>query len=125
MKLPAMVKDAWNNREGPIVLATVDPEGMPNAIYASSVSLYDDERIVVADNYFDKTRRNIQSGSPGAVLFTTADKKAYQVKGLIEYHEGGPIFEDMKRWNPERHPGHAAAVVLIREVYQGAERITS
>ena len=125
MKLPAIVKDAWKNRDGPIVLATVDPEGTPNAIYAGSVSLYDDERIVIADNYFDKTRRNIQAGSLGAVLFITADKKAYQVKGLIEYHEGGPIFEDMKRWNPARHPGHAAAVLLIREIYQGAERITS
>ena len=125
MKLPAHVKDAWNNREGPIVLATVDSAGTPNAIYAGSVSLYDDERIVIADNYFDKTRRNIQSGSHGAVLFITPDKKAYQVKGLIEYHEGGSIFEDMKKWNPPKHPGHAAAVLLIREVYQGAERIFS
>jgi predicted pyridoxine 5'-phosphate oxidase superfamily flavin-nucleotide-binding protein len=125
MKIPLIVKQAWEEREGPVVLATVDGAGQPNAIYAGSVSLYDDERIVIADNYFDKTRRNILAGSRGSVLFITRDMKAYQLKGILEYHEGGPIFEDMKKWNPPKHPGHAAAVLLIREVYQGAERIFS
>lgn len=123
MKLPETVKLAWQNREGPIVLTTVDTTGQPNAIYATCVSLFDDERIVIADNYFDKTRRNIRSGSQGSVLFITADKSAYQVKGLLEYHEGGPVFEDMKKWNSQKHPGHAAAVLLVREVYKGAQRI--
>ena len=124
MKLSETLKQAWKNREGPIILTTVDTAGQPNAIYASSVSLYDDERIVIADNYFDKTRRNIHSGSAGSLLFITADKKAYQIKGHFEYHESGPIFDDMKKWNPARHPGVAAAVLLIDEVYQGAKRLT-
>ena len=124
MKLSETLKQAWKNREGPIILTTVDTAGQPNAIYASSVSLYDDERLVVADNYFDKTRRNIHSGSAGSLLFITADKKAYQIKGHFEYHESGPIFDDMKKWNPARHPGVAAAVLLIDEVYQGAKRLT-
>ena len=59
------------------------------------------------------------------MLFITRNKKAYQLKGILEYHEGGPVFEDMKKWNPPKHPGHATAVLLIREVYQGAERIIS
>ena len=124
MKLSETLKQAWQNRQNPIILTTVDTAGQPNAIYASSVSLYDDERLVVADNYFDKTRRNIHSGSAGSLLFITADKKAYQIKGHFEYHESGPIFDDMKKWNPARHPGVAAAVLLIDEVYQGAKRLT-
>ena len=124
MKLSETLKQAWQNRQNPIILTTVDTAGQPNAIYASSVSLYDDERIVIADNYFDKTRRNIHSGSTGSLLFITADKKAYQIKGHFEYHESGPIFDDMKKWNPARHPGVAAAVLLIDEVYQGAKRLT-
>ena len=123
LKIPSIVKEAWEAREGPVVLATVDGAGQPNAIYATCVKRYDDERIVVADNFFDKTRRNILAGSRGAVLFITRDKKAYQLKGILEYHEGGPVFEDMKRWNPEQHPGHAAAVLLVREIFSGAKAL--
>lgn len=78
---------------------------------------------MIADNYFDKTRQNIHAGSLGAVLFITSEKKAYQLKGSIEYHENGPVFEDMKRWNPKQHPGHAATVLLVREAYTGAKKL--
>jgi len=74
MKIPEVVKEAWGKREGPAILATVDGSGMPNIIYVGAVGLYGDERLVIADNYFDKTRRNIKAGSKGAVLFMTSDK---------------------------------------------------
>jgi len=121
--LPKTIIEAWKSRKGPIILATVDGEGRPNIIYASCVSMYNEESIVVADNYFDKTKANIHGGSRGALLFMTEDDKAFQVKGEIEYHTGGPVFEDMKRWNPEKHPGHAAAALNVREAYNGAEKL--
>lgn len=125
MMIPESVKQAWTKREGPIVLATVNTEGHPNSIYATCVNLHGDECVVVADNYFDKTRANIKAGSRGAVLFITGNNKAYQLKGTLEYHTSGAIFDDMKDWNPSTHPGHAAAVLLVDEVFSGAERITS
>jgi predicted pyridoxine 5'-phosphate oxidase superfamily flavin-nucleotide-binding protein len=78
---------------------------------------------VIADNYFKKTKQNIQTGSAGSVLFITEDQEAFQIKGEIEYHVSGKIFDDMKRWNPKKHPGHAAAALKVREVYNGAERL--
>lgn len=122
-KLPEVVRTAWADREGPIVLATVDTAGVPNAIYASSVGAYGDDLVVVADNYFNKTRANIASGSPGALLFITKDRKSYQLKGRFEYHTSGPIFEAMKGWNPKMHPGVAAAVLRVGHVYSGAVQI--
>ena len=122
--IPETVKQAWTKREGPVVLATVNNEGIPNIIYATCVSLYGDERLVVADNYFDKTRANIKADSKAAVLFITGDSKAYQLKGTVEYLTSGPIFDDMKSWNPPEHPGHAAAAIVVEEVFSGAERIT-
>jgi hypothetical protein len=89
------------------------------------VNLHRDERVVVADNYFDKTRSNIKAGSKGAVLFITGDSKAYQLKGTLEYHTSGAVFDDMKDWNPSTHPGHGAAALVVDEVFSGAERITS
>jgi len=123
MKIPETVKEAWKRREGPVVLATVDVAGRPNVIYVTCVSLYGDDRLVVADNYFDKTRKNIKAGSKGAALFMTNDKKAYQLKGALEYHSAGPVFDDMKKWNPPNHPGHAAAALVVEEVYSGAQRV--
>ena len=62
--LPAEVSNAWDDREGPAVFTTVDGEGIPNAIYANCVRKYGKDTLVVADNYFYKTRANILAGSP-------------------------------------------------------------
>jgi predicted pyridoxine 5'-phosphate oxidase superfamily flavin-nucleotide-binding protein len=121
--LPSSVSKAWEVRKGPVILTTVDNNGVPNAIYATCVSKFSEDRIVVADNYFDKTRKNIFAGSKGSILFITKDGKAFQMKGSIEYHKEGEIFKDMKRWNPKKHPGNAAAVLKVEEVYAGAEKL--
>ena len=121
--LPARVSKAWDDREGPIILSTVDENGNPNAIYATCVSKFSEDTIVVANNYFSKTLHNILAGSKGSILFITKEKASYQIKGTIEYHQEGPIFDDMKKWNPEKHPGHAAAALKVEEVYKGAEKL--
>jgi len=104
-------------------LTTVDENGTPNSIYATCVSKFDDETIVIADNYFDKTQKNIFTGSKGSVLFITDEDKAFQVKGTLEYHKDGEIFDDMKKWNPAKHPGHAAVALKVEEVYSGSEKL--
>ena len=123
--LPDSVREAWEDRDGPVILATVDADGVPNIIYASCVSAFGDDRLVVADNYFDKTRRNLLNGAgkKGSLLFRCKKGKAYQVKGTLEYHKDGEVFENMKAWNPLKHPGHAAAALRIEEVYSGAEKL--
>ena len=121
--LPEIVSKAWENREGPVVLSTVDRDGNPNAIYATCTSKYNEEIIVVANNYFSKTMDNIQAGSNGSILFITKEGKSYQIKGSIDYHTTGAIFDDMKKWNPEKHPGHGAAALNVEEVYAGAEKL--
>jgi len=121
--LPESVRTAWADREGPVVLATVDAAGIPNAIYASSVHEYGDDTVVVADNYFHKTRANILAGSQGALLFITKERKSYQLKGRFEYHTSGPIFAAMKQWNPAKHPGVAAAALKVEQIFCGAERL--
>jgi len=122
-QLPAAVKDAWETRNGPAVLTTVDQGSMPNTIYVTCVALYDDSTVLIADNYFDKTRRNILAGSRGSFLFMTDDNKTYQIKGTVSRHTSGPLFDHMKSWNPQKHPGHAAAALTVEEVYSGAEKL--
>ena len=122
-KLPKLVSEAWDTLAGAVVLTTVSSDGIANSIYATCVSKYDEETIIVADNYFDKTKQNITAGGKGVILFITGDNKAYQIKGPIEYCTDGPIYDDMKAWNDPKHPGHAAVAVKVEEVYKGAEKL--
>jgi predicted pyridoxine 5'-phosphate oxidase superfamily flavin-nucleotide-binding protein len=121
--LPEAVSKAWEKREGPVVLTTVDAAGNPNAIYVTCVSKYSDDTMVVADNFFNKTRANILAGSTGSLLFITKEGQSFQIKGTIEYHTEGVVFEDMKQWNPAKLPGHAAAALKVQHVFCGAEEL--
>jgi len=122
-QLPAAVKAAWETRTGPAIFATANAEALPNAIYVTCVALYDESTILIADNYFDKTRRNLEAGSAGSILFMTEEKTTYQVKGRVTRLTSGPLFDHMKTWNPEKHPGHAVAALSVEEVYSGAEKL--
>ena len=121
--LPKKVSKAWDERKGPVIFATVDGNGVPNVIYATCVNKFNEDTIVIADNFFDKTQKNILAGSKGSILFITNEDKSFQVKGSIEYHKEGDIFEDMKKWNSKQLPGHAAAVLKVEEVYSGSEKL--
>jgi uncharacterized protein len=121
--LPENVRQAWENRDGPAILATVSENGVPNIIYVNCVAAFGDDLLVVADNYFNKTRKNLLLGSKGALLFRDKTGKAYQVKGSLEYHTEGEVFNHMKTWNPPTYPGHAAAALRIEEVYSGADKL--
>jgi len=121
--LPEQVCKAWDNRKDAVVFSTADVNGVPNSIYVKSVSRYSESLIVIADNYFHKTRKNILAGGKASILFITNEGKSYQLKGSVRYLQSGEIYDDMKRWNPSRHPGHAAACLEVEEVYSGSERI--
>ena len=117
------VSNAWEDRDGPIILSTVNGGGMPNVIYASCVSKFSENTIVVANNHFSKTLENILSGSKGSILFITKQGKSYQIKGSIQYLKEGTIFEDMKKWNPKQDLGHGAAALKVERVYAGANKL--
>ena len=122
-QLPKEVIDAWNERVEPVVVTTVDRNGLPNSIYASIVHMASDGRIAIADNYFDKTATNIRSGTSAVVLFITPRKKAYQVKGHFDYYASGPLFEEMVGWADPKHPRRGVALMNPVEVYRGGERL--
>ena len=122
-KLPTEASSAWDKMSGPAVFTTVSRDGVPNSIYVTCISKYDEGTILVADNYFHKTKENILAGSRGSIIFITDQNKSYQIKGPIEYHTEGGIYEDMKKWNPKKHPGHAAAAIRVEEVFSGAKKL--
>jgi predicted pyridoxine 5'-phosphate oxidase superfamily flavin-nucleotide-binding protein len=118
-----LVIQAWESRDGPAVLATVDAARTPNAIYVGEIRHLPGEGFVVADNYFHKTRSNIANGTRGSILFLTKERKSFQVKGPLTYHTKGPIFEYMQSWHDPKYPGVAATLLRVEEAYSGAERL--
>ena len=93
-------------REPLATLATTGPDGTPNVIWVLCMNLTDEAQLVVADNAMDKTRTNIDAGSPGALVFLAQPRRAYQLKGPLSYHADGPVFEAMKHgWLDDSYPG--------------------
>ncbi|MEI6034359.1 MAG: pyridoxamine 5'-phosphate oxidase family protein [Verrucomicrobiae bacterium] len=121
--LPDSIIKAWDEREPICVLTTVAPDGTPNAIYVGSVGRFDDSTFFVANNYFHKTKENILAGSKASLLFLAKEGKSFQIVGSIELQDSGPIFDEMKRINPEKYPGHSAAVIRVEKVFSGAEQL--
>lgn len=118
------VIQAWEERDGPAVFATVNvAKAMPNAIYVNEIRYLAGEGFIIADNYFSKTRANIKRGCMGAILFLTKERKSFQVKGTLSYHIDGPIFANMQSWHDPKHPGVAAVLLHIEEAYSGAEEL--
>jgi len=123
-KLPEIASQAWENREGPVVLTTVDSKGTPNSIYVTCVRKSSDEEIVVADNKMHKTQANILAGNPVSLLYLSKERKAFQLKGSVEYRTSGKEFDEMKNgWLDKKYPGNAAVIFHIEEVYSGAEKL--
>lgn len=80
--LPEKVSEEWENREGPCIFATIDSNGHPNAIYVTCVSKFSDDTIVIANNFFSKTLKNITSGSKGSILFINKEKNHIRLKAV-------------------------------------------
>ena len=129
MELPDEVRAAWDDRQSPSVIATVDEDGTPNVIWVNCMILLDDgrlsgdARIGIANNFFSKTLVNLLRGSRGSLLIRTSEGRPYQMKGRFEYHTEGEVFEGMKAWNQPDRPGKGTAVLHIDEVHRGSNQV--
>lgn len=90
-KMPQDCMDLVNNTYAAAV-ATTDTNGMPNVICSSMKQAYDDETIMISDQYLNKTLANIQAGSKMAVSVWD-DTHGYQIKGSVTYENEGPRYE--------------------------------
>ena len=122
--IPEVVVNAWQQKNTPAVLSTVDDEAIPNVIYTAFISQYGDDAFAITDHFFSKTRDNILQGSKGALLFLSEDGKAsYQLKGTFEYHEDGDIYEQVCALMPPELPSRAVVLLKVDTIYSGSERL--
>lgn len=121
--LPKAFLEAWDQREPRMIFTTVNNAGEPNAVWVLCVNKLDDNRILIANNFFSKTLDNILAGSSGSLLMIAPEREAYQIKGSLEYYTDGPIYNEMKAWLDPKFAGVGAVILNIESIYYGAEKI--
>ncbi len=103
-----------------VFLATASSEGIPNVVPIGFARPIDNRSILIADNYMNKTRKNIEENPNVAIVTKDAQKNPYQFKGTAEIFDSGKIFDEVVEWaqnvmtklNPK-----AAIVVKLTEIY--------
>ncbi|NLA40628.1 MAG: flavin-nucleotide-binding protein [Smithella sp.] len=78
-------------------LATASKDGIPNAIPIGAFKFLDDETLLISDQYFNKTLKNLQE-NPKISLVWWGEKNGFQVKADITIHTEGEIFRRNVEW---------------------------
>ncbi len=123
--LPGEFLTGWGEQEIPAALSTVAADGTPNVIWVACLHLVEEDAcVLIADNWLDKTRRNIDATGSGSLVMLAPPRRAWQLKGALSYHAEGALFDDMKNgWLDSSFPGHGVVRLECHELWQGAERI--
>ena len=121
-KLTDAVKKAILEQEI-LPVATSNKDKIPNVVYIKYLKVVDDQTVLIADNYLNKTRDNILDNGKIAFAVRDDEKGSYQVKGTAERITEGDMFEEVQQWVPDELPRLAAIVMHVESVYNGAEQI--
>ena len=125
-KLLPEVKTAIE-KTSPVCISTANKEGIPNIVYVTFLKIYNDETIVIADNKFCKTLENLKENP--VISFVVLDKdvkKAYQIKGKVEYVTAGEKYDYTFKWVQDKRADlkpKGAAFLSVDEIYCGAEKL--
>ena len=82
----------------PATIATVDQDGVPNVSYLSKVLYVDDEHVALTNQFFRKTRANLDS-NPHALVMVVDPTDCWQFQLTLEFEgsrTSGPVFEKLK-----------------------------
>lgn len=104
-------------------VATSTTTGIPNVAYVKYLKVLDDHRILIGDNYFDKTKENIVNNKQLSFVVLDEEKGSFQIKGTAERLTKGELFEQVQQWVSEKFPRVAAVVLNVEKIYSGAEII--
>ena len=120
VKMPAEVRETLEKQK-PIPIATASKSGVPNVVFVGLLKIVDDETLMLADNFFQKTAQNLMENPKIAILcYNSETKKSFQIKGNVTVTKEGPDFVAMRAWVHginNKLPAKSCAVVKITEIY--------
>jgi uncharacterized protein len=103
-----------------VFLATSSKEGIPNVVPIGFARPIDDETILIADNYMNKTRKNLEENPNISLVTKDATKCPFQFKGKIEIFESGKYFDIVTEWGQNamtKLTPKAAILMRVEEIY--------
>ena len=123
--MPSIPETFWNafeQRNGPCILGTTDPDGTPNTIYVGVLKRAGNN-IEIADSAFSKTRDNLLAGSKASFLFITDKGIAHQAKCTVDYRNDETSLARAKNWASSMYEPKAIACLRIESIFCGAQKI--
>jgi len=121
VKMPPEVRETLE-KQWPYPMATASAEGKPNVIYIGILKILDDETLIIADNFFNKTAANLAENPWVSIVCWTPDpRRSYQIKGRVTFQDEGDLFGDLKENVHQRRPEinvRRAVVMKIEEIYE-------
>lgn len=102
--------------------ATASCDGIPNICTIGAKYIREDGKIVVVDNYFNKTLSNLKENTEVSILIRRA-KESYQIKGTAVYLSEGKEYEEAYKWIKainEKYPARGAVIITVHSVYNSA-----
>ncbi len=112
-------------------LSTATKDGVPNVVPVGMVKFLDDETLLISDQYFDKTLKNLKE-NPKIALTWWGEKDGFQLKADITIHTDDEIFRKNVEWvhsiKDTLHPksaivGKITGVYIVRGGLDAGKRI--
>jgi len=130
MKIPDVVKNCLNGAKAQrrLSLSTASSDGIPNAVPIGLLWFKDDETVVLMDNFFLKTKANLESNPRIALTGWEMEEKegkvalkdGYQLKGSVKFESSGPLYEKIKaeaKAINANYPAKAILLMKVEEIY--------
>ncbi len=117
MNLQGKIKDIFNDSKR-IQLGTASAEGVPNVCHIGCKMIREDGKIVIIDNFMNKTKANVLENPNVAILMM--GEEAYQVKGLCTYVEEGDEYEAARQWmkaKGDKYPAKGALIIEVTDAF--------
>lgn len=102
-----------------VFLATASREGTPNVVPIGAFKLLDDETILISDQFFSKTLKNMRE-NPQIAVSWWGEKGGFQLKGSVTLHSDDEVFRQDVAWMKEIRPNltpKSAVIVKITDVF--------
>ncbi|MBD3362812.1 hypothetical protein GF362_03775 [Candidatus Dojkabacteria bacterium] len=102
-----------------LALASVDANGAPNVVAVACCKLVEGNKILITDNFMNKTRKNLLNNKETSIAVWSEDwEEGYQFKGEAQYFSKGKwkkMVDEMSENNGLPHKG--AVLFTIKEIW--------
>ena len=112
-------------------LSTATKNGTPNVVPIAAFKFLDDETLLISDQFFNKTLKNLQE-NPQIALAWWGEKGGFQIKADITIHTNDDVFRQNVEWvhgikdtlNPKSAiVGKITAVYIVKSGAEAGKKI--